>query len=131
VTLPDQDPAGLLRALPELFAREHERTYGFRAPLDEPVEIVGLSVTERGIPDRPRLPPTIAPAVAQVPPYRRAWFAATGWIEVPVIDRTTLAGPPRQGPLIVQEYDATCLVPHDAVAELDAFGNIRLGLAAP
>ena len=131
VTLPDRDPAALLHALPGLFADEHERTYGFRAPPDEPVEIVGLSVVARGIPDRPRLPSTIAPAVAQVPSSRRAWFAGTGWVEVPVIDRAGLAGDPREGPLIVQEYDATCLVPHGAVAALDPFGNIRLSLATP
>ncbi len=130
VMLPDQDPAALLQALPRLFAEEHERTYGFRAPPDEPVEIVGLSVIARGIPDRPRLPSTIAPAVAQVPSSRRAWFAGTGWIEVPVTDRAKLAGDSREGPLIVQEYDATCLVPHGAVAALDPFGNIRLSLAA-
>jgi N-methylhydantoinase A len=37
----------------------------------------------------------------------------------------------REGPLIVQEYDATCLVPHGAAAALDPFGNIRLSPAAP
>jgi N-methylhydantoinase A len=131
VTLPDHDPPDLLRALPELFAQEHERTYGFRAPPDEPVEIVGLSVTARGIPERPRLPSTIAPAVAAVPSSRRAWFVGTGWTEVPVIDRAGLAGDLREGPLIVQEYDATCLVPHGAAAALDPFGNIRLSPAAP
>ena len=43
-------------------------------------------------------------------------------------DRATLGHAPRRGPLIVQEYDATCLVPHTATAELDRFGNIRLTL---
>jgi hypothetical protein len=28
----------------------------------------------------------------------------------------------------VQEYDATCLVPHGAAAAVDHFGNIRLTL---
>jgi hypothetical protein len=37
-----------------------------------------------------------------------------------------LATQPRNGPLIVQEYDATCLVPMGVGATLDAFGNIRL-----
>ena len=40
----------------ELFGEEHERNYGFRAPADEPVELIGLSVIARGMPDRPRLP---------------------------------------------------------------------------
>jgi N-methylhydantoinase A len=32
------------------------------------------------------------------------------------------------GPLIVEEYDATCLVPPGAVAEIDADGNIIIEL---
>jgi N-methylhydantoinase A len=47
-------------------------------------------------------------------------------VETPVVDRVGLQGA-MAGPLIVQEYDATCLVPRDWNATLDAFGNIRLG----
>jgi N-methylhydantoinase A len=36
----------------------------------------------------------------------------------------------RPGPLIVEEYDATCLVPPQAMAALDARGNIVIDLAA-
>ena len=43
-----------------------------------------------------------------------------------MIDRAGLAGRARTGPLIVQEYDATCLVPRGVNVTLDAFGNIRL-----
>jgi N-methylhydantoinase A len=35
---------------------------------------------------------------------------------------------PRSGPLIVEEYDATCVVPPGARAELDAGGNIIIAL---
>ena len=31
---------------------------------------------------------------------------------------------PRPGPLIVEEYDATCLVPPQDSARLDGYGNI-------
>jgi len=30
----------------------------------------------------------------------------------------------RAGPIIIEEYDATCLVPPEAVATLDTAGNI-------
>jgi len=49
---------------------------------------------------------------------------------VPSHDRAGLAGDPRAGPLIVQEYDATCLVPHGAAASLDPCGNIQVNLVA-
>jgi N-methylhydantoinase A len=118
-----------LANLAELFADEHERTYGFRAPPDEPVELVGLSVIARGSAEHPRLPERIPPSAASVPASRRAWFPDTGWTNTPVTDRRGLTGAPRAGPLIVQEYDATCLVPHGLAASLDSFGSIRLGRA--
>ncbi|HSU04852.1 MAG TPA: hypothetical protein VLI93_04710, partial [Acetobacteraceae bacterium] len=126
VALADQDAASLLKTLPDRFAAEHERTYGFRAPPDEPVELVGFSVIARGIPAQPRLPAAIPPVALDVPSGRRAWFAETGWIDIPVMDRAGLSDAPRGGPLIVQEYDATCLVPHGGHASLDVFGNIRV-----
>jgi N-methylhydantoinase A len=128
VPLPDEaNAATLLARLPSLFAAEHERTYGFRAPDAEPVELMGLSVIAHGTPDRPRLPDQIPPATSRVPPSRRAWFPDAGWIATPVVDRAALSTA-RTGPLIVQEYDATCLVPRGAMAKLDAFGNVRVTL---
>jgi N-methylhydantoinase A len=125
VRLPD---GAVLPRLAELFGEEHERSYGFRAPPEEPVELVGLSVIARGVAERPRLPSAIPPADAAVPARRRAWFPDDGWTDTPVFSRAQLADTPRTGPLIVQEYDATCLVPHGVAASADAFGNIRLAL---
>ncbi len=126
VPLPPGPVASFLPQLSELFGQEHARNYGFRAPAEEPVELIGLSVIARGVPDQPRLPAAIPPAASLVPPSRRAWFPDDGWIETPVIDRAQLAEAARNGPLIVQEYDATCLVPRGWTAALDGFGNIRL-----
>jgi len=64
------------------------------------------------------------------PPPRPAYFGPeTGWMETPVLRRSDISGP-RAGPLIVEEYDATCVVPPGAVAHLDAGGNIVIDLAA-
>ncbi len=126
VGLPDGEGPVSADSIAELFGQEHERTYGFRAPATEPVELISLSVIARGLPPRPRLPDRIPPASAAVPSNRRVWFPASGWIEIPVLDRASLSHTPRPGPLIVQEYDATCLVPGGMSAELDDFGNIRL-----
>jgi N-methylhydantoinase A len=125
VPLPDGD---LLSGFAELFGREHERNYGFRAPPEEPVELMGLSVIARGISERSRLPDSIPPAETETPASRRAWFPDAGWIDTPVVSRAQLTTAKRSGPLIVQEYDATCLVPRGVTAALDPFGNIRLAL---
>jgi N-methylhydantoinase A len=128
VPLPDAAAEALLADLPARFGAEHARTHGFRAPADEPVELTGLSVIARGIAEGPRLPARIPPAGGAVAASRRAWFDA-GWIETPVVDRAALSETPREGPLIVQEYDATCLVPPGARAALDGFGDIVLTFA--
>ncbi|MBW4093578.1 MAG: hydantoinase/oxoprolinase family protein [Proteobacteria bacterium] len=130
VPLPPGPADAWLAGLPERFGAEHERTYGFRAGPEEPVELMGLAVIARGVANAPRVPATIPPAAANVPPTRRAWFADTGWVETKVTDRAGLAAKPLRGPAIIQEYDATCLVPASAEASLDPFGAIRLRLDA-
>ena len=128
VPLPAGDATAWLDTLAEHFALAHEQLYGFRAGPGEAVELMGLSVTASGVPDAPLLPAHIPPAAAATPAHRRAWFAESGWVETRVLDRATLAAAPLPGPLIVQEYDATCLVPAGATASVDAFGAIRLAL---
>jgi N-methylhydantoinase A len=120
------DAAALLGGLAEAFGVEHQRSYGFRAGAEEPVELMGLSLVARGVAERARLPEAVAPAVAAGPRLRQAWFAGVGWVATPVCDRAALAVGTRVGPLIVQEYDATCLVPPGVRAAVDGFGNIVL-----
>jgi len=61
-------------------------------------------------------------------PPRRAYFGPDhGFLDTPVLRRSDLASS-RAGPLIVEEYDATCLVPPGARCELDAGGNIVVEL---
>jgi N-methylhydantoinase A len=124
VALPDGDAAAVLVGLPELFAAEHDRTYGFRAPPGEPIEMTAVSVIAIGIPERPRLPAAIPPVGGPAYAPRRAWFPESGWTEVPVLRRADLSDAPCHGPLIVQEYDAACLVPNGWQATRDDFGNI-------
>ena len=126
-------PAGtidraVLAAIEEAYGVEHEKTYGHRAGIDEPVELVTLKVVGRGVPDVPR---SALAAVAQLPegvviaqPLRRVYFGpARGWHATRVINRADLADP-CQGPCIVEEYDSTCIVPPGSTASLDGFGNI-------
>ncbi len=61
-------------------------------------------------------------------PPRQAYFGPeAGWIETPVLSRDDLATA-RTGPCIVEEYDATALVPPGATASLDQYGNIVIDL---
>jgi N-methylhydantoinase A len=59
---------------------------------------------------------------------RSAYFGPnTGWLETPVRSRTELVAP-IEGPLIIEEYDSTCLVPPGATARLDGATNIIITL---
>jgi N-methylhydantoinase A len=112
-----------------LFAAEHRRTYGYAAPETEPVELVGISVVGRGLADSPPAPGRLALDGHALPPggTRKAFFGS--WVEARVLGRADLATP-RAGPAIVEEYDATCLVPPGWNACLDAAGNIVLDKAS-
>ena len=120
-----------LADLEEAFGQEHERTYGHRAGKEEPVELVNMLLVGQGFSDRPRVPEAIQADRTAGPNgtgSRNAYFGPeAGWLETPVIGRADVAGG-RKGPFIVEEYDATCVVPPDATATLDTYGNIIIDL---
>ena len=114
----------------EAFGQEHERTYGHRAGPEEPVEIVNIQVVGEGILDRPRATEKISPPRAGTGTRtgRRAYFGPNaGWLETSVVERADLTSW-QEGPCIVEEYDATCLLPPGARATLDEYGNIVMEL---
>ena len=119
-----------IAALEEAFGQEHERTYGHRAGPEEPVMLVNAQLVGRAIPDHPPVPDLLKSADIAKGDIgnRQAYFGPEqGWLDATVLGRNDLASR-RAGPLIVEEYDATCLVPPDASAERDDFGNIIIDL---
>jgi N-methylhydantoinase A len=123
--------SGSVAALEEAFGQEHERTYGHRAGPEEPVEIVNIQVVGQGLSERPRVPEKllyVRQAGRAQPSARQAYFGPQiGWLQTPILGRTDLATV-REGPCIIEEYDATCVVPPRAKALLDASGNIIIDL---
>ena len=113
--------ARMVAHLEEAFGAEHERTYGHRAGPEEPVELVAIQLVGLG-PARGRRRAAerrVEPARAAAASRRGRPISATstaGWRRRS-LRRADLAGG-RAGPLIVEEYDATCLVPPGARAEL-------------
>jgi len=115
------------------FNAEHHRTYG-HASADAQIDVVNVKLTARAAgngkdPYDPR-----AGLVPGSPGgrTRSAFFGnASGSLETPVISRAALLGtPPREGPLIVEEYDATCVVPPGCRVTLDSLGSIDIVLDA-
>ena len=125
IPVPDHRLTALdIANLVEDFGREHERTYGHRAQA-EPVEIVNVRLVART--ERERWSAALDPLVTtgSAPgATREAYFGrAQGLQCTAIVTRAELATA-RSGPLIVEEYDATTLVPPGATACLDEFGSI-------
>ncbi len=115
-------------AMAEAFGAEHARTYGHRAEA-QAVECVALRVKGRVAKAREEAPPPPLPkASGEAPASRQAYFGPRhGQAETPVLTRAALAASgTRAGPLIVEEYDSTTIVPPGWSARVDAAGNVRL-----
>jgi len=123
-------PAGRFdgAALAQAFAAEHERTYGHRAGADEPVELVSLAVLGRGRARGGGTATGVATVGRAAHATRRSYFGRAGWHAAALAGRGDLAGEPRRGPLIIEEYDATIVVPPDATAACDAGGKVVIDL---
>jgi N-methylhydantoinase A len=117
--------ASVLAQVRAAFEEAHRRSYGHALP-GERIDFVSLRVVGT-------LPPHGAVAVRSVRRHssarpaaiRTAYFGKEcGLMPAPVIERWELRAEPRQGPLIVEEYEGTTVVPPQAMACLDAHGNI-------
>ncbi len=120
-----------LADLSEAFGREHEKTYGHRASSDqEAIELVNIRVIGSGLQER-QIALTGDRIIARAAPAgsRQVYFGPRyGFLETPVMDRPALPTQPTRGPLIVEEYDATTVVPPNWQAARDPAGNIVLDL---
>lgn len=106
------------------FHEEHDRTYGHKAE-DEATEVVNLRLTafcrlQGAVPIR------ASGARSSARPHRRmvSFNPKRGRVRTDVIDRARLPASPKAGPLIIEEYDATTVVPPDCSARLDEWNNI-------
>ncbi|HXP73487.1 MAG TPA: hydantoinase/oxoprolinase family protein [Stellaceae bacterium] len=123
VAMPEAGTPGIEREIAERFESEHERTYGHRATGD-PIQIVNLRITAR-VEGGKRPPVTISSGASKASRNRPAYFGRRqGFASTPVIGRGDLDRTPRPGPLLVEEYDATTLVPFGCTACIDALDNI-------
>jgi N-methylhydantoinase A len=127
---PDKRGHSSVVAVVDAFHAEHARTYGHSAP-GQSVEIINHRIK---IHVASTAPPQItvkrqAATEGGLKKFREIYFADVGLVEAPIIKRTDLRAT-RRGPLIVEEYDSTCVVPPGASAQLDDSGNIIISLDA-
>jgi N-methylhydantoinase A len=118
-------------ALAAAFDREYAVTYGYAG--DEPRELVNVRLVATGLHPQ-RLDFRDVTVVAEPGPAarRRAVHFARGAapIDTAVVDRAAVPATPTAGPLIVEEYDATVVVPPGARVRRDRAGNLVIELTA-
>lgn len=114
----------LAESFVERFHQEHERTYGRRAS-DEPVDLVTIRSTYKV--EIPEVVPMSFLSDSSDRSARQAYFGrGTGTVSTPVISRGELSDEFTEGPLIVEEYDATTVVSPGSRARLDELSNIMI-----
>ncbi len=118
-----------LQRLAAAFHRRHKAFYGYDMPA-QPVEIVNLrlvvTVARKTLPAA-KVKESVKKHI--VTEKRRVWFAETGFVQTPVYQREQLpTGWRATGPAIIEQMDATTVVPPKAIILNDALGYLHLTL---
>ena len=112
----------------ERFVAEYFKTYGYRDAT--PIELMKVRVAGRGLRENRLEFSAMKIAVRQGASRsgtREVSFArGERAVTVDIVDRSAVGASPRQGPLIIEEFDATIVVPPDARVHKDAIGCIVL-----
>ena len=117
------DGPGIL-ALNEAFEAEHERLYGHRSDPENPTEIIAVRLV--GQVATPGREAGFKPRASVLAAHsgRRAYFGSDyGLVDTPVVARSELSGTTR-GPLLIDEYDSTIVVPPFMSVRRDEHGNV-------
>jgi len=126
--VPFDADGNILAQIAERFVEEYLKTYGYRDHTS--LELVKITVTGRGL--RQSRLEFNAMTIEQRTGAARAthrlvsFTRAAPAIETAIVSRAAIATSPRSGPLIVEEFDATIVVPPDATISRDAMGNLIL-----
>src|SRR5438105_2185183 len=130
VELPGGIDAASLAALVERFEAEHERLYGTRLEPGSPVDVRALRLVALGT-ERGAFALDHASGHEPVTATRLAYFDGE-LLDVPVRSRASLVGDSQSGPLLVDEYDTTVVVPPGWSVGLDeATGALLLRCLTP
>jgi len=121
---------GSLKEAMQQFHLRHHEVYGYSSQ-NEPIEIVSAHLVAYGLNEKPQLEK--APLVNPVPAaealleQREVYFLQTGWMETMVYSRDMLLPGNRiEGPAIIQQYDATSVIPPSWSVTVDGFSNLCL-----
>jgi N-methylhydantoinase A len=116
-----------VRALEQAFAKAYAATYGYAN--DEPLELVNLRLIATGRRPHRLEVAFVRPTTTETDAVTtRAVAFARGAppVDTPVVRRPAVARDPRPGPLIVESYDSTVVVPPGCAVQADDQGNVLI-----
>lgn len=118
------------RSLRDCFGAAHESQYGYRSD-EEAVEIMNLRVIARGVATESHVPERLtlgAEAHAGIGARQVYFGPEIGWVKTPICARGDLGEAWRQGPLLVEEFDSTTVIPPGGRARRIAWDTIEIEL---
>ena len=119
-----------LQELAARFVAEYLKTYSYRD--ESAIELVKLRVVGRGLRERRLDFKQLAIESRAGAPTTRSrgihFTRGSAVIDTEVVPRSALGTSPRRGPLVIEEFDSTTVVPPDASVHRDPMGNIVLDL---
>ena len=114
--------------LEDAYDEEHQKTYGHKGGEGEDYTFVNFRLIGRVA----RKSSAVVHSENGFKPRqagRQAYFGPEhGLVDTPVLSRGDLDAQPREGPLLIDEFDSTTVAPPGCRAWLDKHGNIRIGL---
>ena len=111
------------------FEATHLARYGHAFSGEFPVEVVNLRLIGSRRPEG-LVDPTFDPATLLGPDEGRPVYFGPdfGTVEARVIGRGRLSEAPVQGPIIIEEYEGTAVIPPDCTVCVDRFGNVIIAV---
>ncbi len=122
---PGTEGAAAVETMWSAFHRVHFDAFGFDYEGRQDVEVVNLRVQVTGQVDRPAAHEVAQGGAAAPVSSRPVYWRESGWVDCPIFRREDLgAGERLDGPLIVEEYGSTVVVPAGWGLACDRYGNL-------
>ena len=132
IAVPD-DRVGQARIdeLSRRFDAEHQQRYGHNFEGQYPLEVVNLRLIGTVPSGNTKAVPEAVSTIQDLR-YRQAYFGAEfGLLSTPVCERAAVSAQPTQGPMVIEEYEGTVVVPPYANVRLDPNGSLVLEISGP
>ncbi len=120
----------IIASMKQCFVDEYFKTYGYRD--ETAIELVKIRLTARGLREQRldfgKIYIEVRPAALGAKKREISFNRGEPSVWVPVVSRSALSQMPAAGTLVIEEFDATIVVPGNATVHRDTIGNVVIDL---